>query len=97
MVRVPFIGLLLAVLGGASTALADPPLQPGADRLMIEISNDADDGTEVDGLRWHADGYAKTGRNRMGGAIETTVSPEGNFTVTIRLPVGGGPPDARVG
>ncbi|MCP4590369.1 MAG: hypothetical protein GY842_06480 [bacterium] len=38
----------------------------GTQRVSVTISADADDGTEVDGATWNPDGYASSGRNRVG-------------------------------
>lgn len=68
MARLLLSGLTLAALGTAPIVLGDPPVQPGADFMAIPIIDNADDGTEVNGSRWFADGYGKTGCNRMGRA-----------------------------
>lgn len=41
---------------------------PGVPPLLYEITDDADDGTEIDRQEWRPQGYDKTARNRVGRA-----------------------------
>jgi len=58
----------LGVIGTVSAALGGSPGFPASEFLAYKITDDADDGTEVNEWLWYPDGYAACGRNRMGRA-----------------------------
>ena len=56
------------VIGTVSVALATSPALPPSEFLAYRVTDDADDGIEVNERRWWPNGYAGSGQNRMGHA-----------------------------